>query len=195
MLGTAGVAVASIPSSDGVIHGCYAKPGFPGLSPPAGTLRVIDSPSQNCTANELALTWNQTGPQGLQGLPGPKGDTGPAGPIGPQGPGGPTGSTGPVGPAGPPGSTTPTIQEVSSFTTVFGGSSADAVAHCPAGSVVTGGGFSIDPGLLVRVSSAADFNDDSSFNPHGWHVLVDNLNPRRNNPDSFIAIADCLKIG
>jgi hypothetical protein len=56
-LGSAGVAVAYISSADGVIHGCYAKAGGrPLLSPPAGTLRVIDSPSQTCTANDLALT-------------------------------------------------------------------------------------------------------------------------------------------
>lgn len=63
-----GVAMASIPDSGGVIHGCYRN-----LN---GNLRVIDSPSQNCNNLETPISWNQTGLQG------------PAGPVGPQGPAG-----------------------------------------------------------------------------------------------------------
>jgi hypothetical protein len=77
----AGVAYATIPDGQGVIHACYRTN--------KGDVRVIDSGS--CAAGEAALSWNQTGPQG------------PAGPAGPQGLQGPQGPRGPEGPAGPPG--------------------------------------------------------------------------------------------
>jgi len=53
-------AYASIPDAAGVIHGCYATKG--------GTLRVIDTDAgQTCGKDEVALSWNQTGPQGPAG--------------------------------------------------------------------------------------------------------------------------------
>jgi hypothetical protein len=78
----AGVAYASIPGQDGVIHGCYVTK--------TGALYVIDS-TKNCTSGQTALNWNQTGPKG------------PAGPAGAAGPAGPQGDAGPAGPPGPPG--------------------------------------------------------------------------------------------
>ena len=55
-----GVAYATIPDSNGVIHGCYDSK--------SGALRVIDpSTSQTCLNKETAVTWNQTGPQGPAG--------------------------------------------------------------------------------------------------------------------------------
>jgi len=94
--GIASGVYAAIPDSSGVIHGCYGKSG--------GQLRVIDSAkSATCAKTELALNWNQTGPQGLQGLQGMKGDQGPAGAQGPRGDTGAGGAVGPAGPAGPPG--------------------------------------------------------------------------------------------
>ena len=82
-----GVAEAGVVDNSGVIHGCYLKA--------TGALRVIDPTKSSCTSGELAITWNQTGPQGSTGPAGPQGSTGPQGPAGPQG------STGPQGPAGP----------------------------------------------------------------------------------------------
>jgi hypothetical protein len=65
-----GIALASIPDSNGVIHGCYNTG-----SNPSGALRVIDTAKgTTCAKNEKPLNWNQTGP---------KGDTGDRGPIGP----------------------------------------------------------------------------------------------------------------
>jgi hypothetical protein len=59
----ASVAVASIPDANGVIHGCRKNSG--------GALRVIDTDAgQTCMANETALSWSQTGPQGPAGPPG-----------------------------------------------------------------------------------------------------------------------------
>ena len=62
-----GIAMASIPAANDVIHGCYDTK--------HGDLRVVDMEAgQTCDPNETLLSWNQTGPQG------------PAGPQGPQGP-------------------------------------------------------------------------------------------------------------
>lgn len=71
--GTA-VAIAAIPSSDGVITACRVTTG---ATP--GQLRVIDTeatPPQTCTTDEATVTWNQQGPPGPQGDPGPPGDSG-----------------------------------------------------------------------------------------------------------------------
>ena len=82
VIATAGVAVGgtlavqSFTDSQGVYHGCVGN---------AGQLRVV-TPDASCKANETAIDWNRTGPQGA------KGDTGAQGP---------TGATGPQGPAGP----------------------------------------------------------------------------------------------
>jgi hypothetical protein len=65
----AGLAYATIPDGQGVIHGCYKAN--------KGDLRVVDG--GQCVAGEVALTWNQTGPQGLPGPAGPQGPSGPAG--------------------------------------------------------------------------------------------------------------------
>ncbi len=69
------VALAAIPSADGVIHGCYSNT--------KGTLRVIDDTAA-CTTGETRLTWNQKGQPGPQG---PQGEPGPAGPPGGNAPG------------------------------------------------------------------------------------------------------------
>ena len=71
--GTA-VAIAAIPSSNGVITACRVTTG---ATP--GQLRVIDTeatPPQTCTTDEATMTWNQAGPAGPQGDPGPPGDSG-----------------------------------------------------------------------------------------------------------------------
>ena len=61
----ASVAVASIPDSSGVIHGCYKTAN--------GQLRIIDTASDSCRPSETAISWNQTGAQGPPGQPGPAG--------------------------------------------------------------------------------------------------------------------------
>jgi hypothetical protein len=68
MVVATGIAMASIPDANGVIHGCYHTK--------HGDLRVVEMAGQTCDPNETLLSWNQTGPQG------------PAGPQGPQGPSG-----------------------------------------------------------------------------------------------------------
>jgi hypothetical protein len=77
LLATAGgIAYATIPGGDGVIHGCYTNRG--------GVLTVIDpAAGQTCSSLQTPISWNQQGPQGPQGpqgAPGPQGDPGAAGP-------------------------------------------------------------------------------------------------------------------
>ena len=99
VLAAGSAALATIPDSNGVIHGCFGKSG--------GALRILDPARGTCNAGETALDWNQAGPQGPQG---PKGDTGPQGPqgdTGAQGATGPQGDRGDSGPQGPAGETGP----------------------------------------------------------------------------------------
>jgi hypothetical protein len=95
-----GIAWATIPSPNGVITACYQKNN--------GQLRVVDA-GESCNPSELALQWNQTGPQGAQGPEGSRGPTGPQGLLGrdgatgARGVTGATGTTGERGPVGPTG--------------------------------------------------------------------------------------------
>lgn len=79
-----GIAYATIPDSNGVIHACYHVNGQ-GAVDGSGNLRVIDPSSTNkdgstCKHDEKALDFNQTGPQGQQGQQGQQGPQGPPGP-------------------------------------------------------------------------------------------------------------------
>jgi Collagen triple helix repeat (20 copies) len=86
-----GIAYASIPDANGVIHGCYR--------PTTGQLIVAIS-GKGCEEGWTPLNWNQTGQTGPTGLTGPTGPTGLTGPTGATGPTGTTGTTGPTGPTG-----------------------------------------------------------------------------------------------
>jgi hypothetical protein len=87
----AGVALASIPDADGVVHACR--------NAVSGRLRVVPA-GTTCRDGERALRWNVRGPQGEPGPAGPAGAAGAAGPAGPAGPEGPAGPAGPQGPQG-----------------------------------------------------------------------------------------------
>jgi hypothetical protein len=76
------IALAAIPDATGVIHACYTNRG--------GALRAVNS-AADCKNTETALSWSQTGPQGI---PGPQGQPGTIGPAGPTGPPGPVGVSG-----------------------------------------------------------------------------------------------------
>ena len=105
IFGITSVVRASIPSADGVIHGCYQ---FSQSDTNKGVLRAINADiGEQCRFNEHTLNWRQRGATGATGATGPTGPTGPAGPTGPQGPTGPTGATGATGPSGPVGPTGP----------------------------------------------------------------------------------------
>jgi hypothetical protein len=62
-----GIAYASIPGPDGVVHGCYKNS--------TGMLITIDSAAA-CPTGYTALNWNQTGPQGPAGTDGTNGTDG-----------------------------------------------------------------------------------------------------------------------
>ena len=53
--------------AEDLIYGCVKMP--------YGTLRIVSSPTK-CSSTEIAIYWNQVGPQGPQGEPGPQGDDG-----------------------------------------------------------------------------------------------------------------------
>jgi hypothetical protein len=89
-----GIAWATTAAPNAVITACYQKNN--------GQLRVVGA-GDSCGPSELALQWNQTGPQGLQGPTGPQGGQGLPGQDGATGPKGTTGDRGPVGPPGPTG--------------------------------------------------------------------------------------------
>jgi hypothetical protein len=90
LLGVSAIAYATVPSSGGVISGCYEKR--------TGLLRVIDTEAgKKCTTFETPISWNQKGEQGLQGI---QGERGPAGERGPQGESGKLGLAGQSCPEG-----------------------------------------------------------------------------------------------
>ena len=92
----AGMALAALPGSGGVITGCYDARFS------TGNLRVIDSAKQ-CLPGETRLTWNQQGPAGPAGAQGATGPAGPAGAAGAAGAQGERGPQGEPGAAGAPG--------------------------------------------------------------------------------------------
>ena len=86
LAGGAAIATSAIPGSDGVIHGCYDSK--------KGTLRVVDPTTDHCDIKkEVAIQWNQTGPQGQQGPQGVQGIKGDQGQPGTDGANGANGET------------------------------------------------------------------------------------------------------
>jgi hypothetical protein len=84
LAGAAGVALATIPGSGGVINGCYEKR--------TGILRVIDAEAgKTCLSFETPISWNQ---RGQDGAPGPAGADGRDGAPGPPGADGTDGQDG-----------------------------------------------------------------------------------------------------
>jgi hypothetical protein len=73
VLGMGGFAVAAIPDSSGVLHGCYKKK--------KGTLRLVSG--SKCKKSEKSVSWNQKGQAGANGAAGAKGDKGDKGDAGP----------------------------------------------------------------------------------------------------------------
>ncbi len=139
------------------------------------------------------------GPPGAPGDPGPAGAPGEPGPVGPQGdPGpagapGPAGEPGPVGPAGAPGEPglagAPGIsgweQITSTAVSLPTGGTKAAVARCPAGKQVFGGGFtSPGPGSTVVESRpvSGPVAGDTRTAP-GWLVWARNPS----GPDSTLS--------
>ena len=72
-----GVTSNAYTDANGVYKGCVDKSG--------GNLRVLTPTGQSCKNSEIAIDWNQVGPQGPQGIQGLKGDQGIQGLKGDQG--------------------------------------------------------------------------------------------------------------
>jgi hypothetical protein len=177
LLGTltaVGVGYAAIPGGDGVIHGCYQKPG---LLANEGALRVVDTEKgQECRSNELPVEWNQKGAKGDIGPQGPKGDTGPPGPKGDQGVQGEQGPKGDTGAQGPPG-------EVSGYEIVEENSDGIvAIAQCPPGKKVVGGGANASGQRMLKSSHPTDDGES-------WVAIVD-VSPLEGSVQAWAICAD-----
>ncbi len=139
-LGAAGLALASVPTSSGVINTCYTR---------GGSFRVIDTgDGQTCRHWERSLSWNQSGGGNGSGQPGPPGPAGPVGPAGAPGakgdPGvkgdpGAAGATGPAGPATLP----PGFYNLNNGTAVLGTTESKIVT------------LTLDPGQYFVVGSSS----------------------------------------
>jgi hypothetical protein len=132
------------------------------------------------------------GPKGSQGNPGPQGPAGPAGPQGPagQGPNGAQGDPGPQGPpgpkgdpgaAGPKGDTGPAgpagasgYEVVKATTQTLNSTEGSAVATCPAGKKVLGGG-----GWTEQIQGAGQplLNVSAPVQETSWNVQVWSAKP------------------
>lgn len=146
-----GSAFGAIPNpGDGKYYACRVKS--------SGAVRMINHPKvSTCPKGEKLISWNAKGPAGPQGAQGPKGDQGPQGPQ---------------GPAGVPGITKVTLTRTtaSAFTTVPMNQAGVSIATCPAGSIVTGGGFEASAGLTMRLSaptSATTWQVEANISPTG----------------------------
>jgi hypothetical protein len=114
--------------------GAAGPQGPVGATGPIGPAGAMGATGSNGPAGPIGAT----GPSGPQGPAGGNGDIGPAGP---RGPAGPTGAQGPQGPAGTAGTPTTFMVSVYSGDISFLDGVVTLLAECPAGSVVTGGGY------------------------------------------------------
>lgn len=156
VLTLSGAAYASIPDAGGVIHGCYL--------PSSGNLSLATSVPATCRTGFTAISWNQTGPQGLQGVQGIPGTNGTNGVDGATGPAGLDGAQGPTGPAGPAGVTG--YQVVTAETTGLNPGDT-ATVSCPAGKHALGGGGVITSDPYGGGSVAGG---GPTFGGVGWEV-------------------------
>jgi hypothetical protein len=97
-----GIAYAAIPDAGGVYHACLSK---------NGSIRIIDPDTDQCRANEAAITFNQ---KGDKGDPGAQGAQGPAGTNGTNGTNGAPGRPGADGKDGTNGTNgvSPTVEQL-----------------------------------------------------------------------------------
>jgi hypothetical protein len=138
---------------------------------------VIDSAASGCPTGEIALNWNQTGPQGPMGPQGPQGETGP------QGLPGLDGAQGPQGPAGP--GNTYTVED---FENLSLGQTRTTTVLCTAGDVVIGG---YTQAGFATISGDQRFAQITRFDPpgaQGWTATA----TATDVPAFFTVFAVCL---
>ncbi|MFF7636264.1 hypothetical protein ACFZB9_24415, partial [Kitasatospora sp. NPDC008050] len=115
---------------------------------------------------------------------GPQGSVGPSGTDGAPGH---TGPTGPQGPTGPSGVVKAPITVLSAFTTVPPGGNGYAIAGCPTGTVLIGGGFQF------RSTSSSGLSVVTSHAVQGtWIVSMNNTSTEAR---IFQSQAICLPTG
>jgi hypothetical protein len=117
-----------------------------------GSKQIADHSIQLVDLNGSAVKAlrGQRGPAGVDGAPGGDGPQGPGGPAGPAGPAGPPGANGTFDPG--------KIQYLTGPEAVVPpGSSGQAVATCPDGSLAISGGFLVGGGVNVVFSDTFGF--------------------------------------
>lgn len=160
-----GIAMAAIPDSGGVIHGCYKTP----VPVHGNPLSVIDSGAGGtCPSGYANLTWNQTGPQGA------------------------TGAQGPAGPAGPPGISGYQIITATPSNGYFStiGPAVVAVVTCPSGDkALSGGGTTEDSGgnITAVIADSAPVSGGT-----GWRVTF--YAPAGGSNSNDLAYAVCANV-
>jgi hypothetical protein len=181
-----GVAYATIPDEAGVINGCYRT----NLDDQKGQLRVVDDPA-SCRSNEMAIRWNQEGPQGIQGIQGVRGIQGETGATGAQGPKGDKGDTGPAGTNGTNGVSGFEVLETS--LDVAPGASASLIVECPPGKTVLQGSWTPRaPGL----TATAEFFTFAGSSPASgtYDVIVEHESGLNRFPVTVTASASCIAV-
>jgi hypothetical protein len=153
-LSLAGAAVAAVPDPQGVVHSCYTSS--------SGDLKIIDTASSNrarnrCQRGEVALNWNQAGPQGMPGEAGARGLAGPAGADGAMGPAGPAGADGAMGPAGPAGLGLSGLVQIAQDVPV-GSTPAVHWLTCPNGKIVLHAGLETSGVVTPMTNAPAGIN-------------------------------------
>jgi Collagen triple helix repeat (20 copies) len=165
LLVTCGIAVGAVaqsgaaPQSAGFAAACVQRTG-PKES--VGDLNVLLDTA--CAKGQSPLKLATFPVAHVPGPPGPKGDKGNAGPAGARGPQGAKGDRGPRGPAGPSGITD--TQIVTKTSGLSPATTKTTRAFCPAGTVLTGGGYStsaLSTDLVLQRSSPVG---------NSWEVIV-----------------------
>jgi len=141
-------ALAVDPQPAPQIHACVGKFN--------GSVRIVEGPTACRTAIERPVTWDQ---HGSPGPIGPQGADGADGIDGAQGPQGVAGEQGPAGGVNPP-----TIVQAVGFSVENGIPTAGAVAYCPDGMHVSGGGVSVQHPML---SAAVSVMLNQPYTPPG----------------------------
>jgi hypothetical protein len=161
LAGSAGVAFATaqVIGGGGVIQGCYRTSD----DDRKGELRVVSDPTA-CRTNELPISWSVQGPRG------DKGDQGLQGSQGVQGPEGPAGAPGVLG-----------YEVVYESRILDFTNDKTAIANCPAGKKVIGGGYK--SGLPVHAPSPSSGSGGIRVETTGWpDFTAGGLNPYVSGP-------------
>ena len=165
----AAVAADATTPASGTVSACSAKT--------TGALRLIHPGTSglrgHCGSAEVAVTWNQAGPQGPQGLPGQQGEKGDQGEPGQQGLQGEPGQQGGQGIQGVPGVSGYEVvtQDAADPAAPNGGQGANAV--CPTGKVPIGGGFFSSGAVEVQFNGPEPLTGGPKV---GWGVIMHNPN-------------------